>query len=228
MTGTAILVSDEQAQAWAQKYIPPVVGALDWFNLGSSDISSPRRTKNWGSETNTIALAGGAALAGVGIENASTTIDSRCTMRATTPDSFTVVVILDVGANAGVLRVADIRLVSTSDKKLKRIMVAGQSTIATALPASGAVVYFVQGDSTGHRFGFITAENGIVSSSSGAAGDSTKAAYIGGSTESGQVAAAYKAYGATVYGSVISDSDLLLIAERLYRYTAGFGVTVNG
>lgn len=228
MTGTAILVSDEQAQSWAQKYIPPVVGALDWFNLGSSDISSPRRTKNWGSETNTIALAGGAALAAVGVENASTTVDSRCTLRGTTPTSFTVVGILDVGANAGVLRVADIRLVTTSTKQLKRIMIAGQATIATPLPASGAVIYFVQGDATGHRFGFITAENGVVSSSSTAVGDSTKASYLGGSTESGQVAAAYKAYGATVYGSVLPDSDLLLIAERLYRYTAGFGVTVNG
>lgn len=227
MTGTAILVSDEQAQSWAQKYVPPVSGALDFFNLGSSAISSARRTKNWGSETNALVLAGGAALAAVGIENTSTTVDSRCTMRETTPTSFTAVGILDVGANAGVLRVADIRLVTTSDKKLKRIMTAGQSTIATALPASGAVVYFVQGDSTGHRFGFITTD-GVVSLSSTAVGDSTKAAYIGGNTESGQVAAAYKAYGATVYGSVLSDSDLLLIAERLYRYTAGFGVTVNG
>lgn len=39
-------------------------------------------------------------------------------MRETTPTSFTAVGILDVGANAGVLRVADIRLVTTSDKNL--------------------------------------------------------------------------------------------------------------
>ncbi|KAA0473426.1 hypothetical protein [Klebsiella variicola] len=228
MSGTAILVSSEAAQAWAQVYIPPVTGPYEWFNLGATGISNIRRLNNWGSEGGSLTLAGGAALASIGIQNTSTTVDSRCTMRSTTPASFTAVGIMDVAASAAVLRVADIRLVTTSTKQLKRIMTAGQATISTALPASGAVVYFVQGDSTGHRFGFITTANGIVSSTSTAVGDSTKAAYIGGSTETGQVAAAYSAYAGCVYPSVLVDADLLQISDRMYRYAAGFGVTVNG
>ncbi|VUT16623.1 hypothetical protein SB6421_01546 [Klebsiella huaxiensis] len=223
--GVAIMASGTDASAYSNNYIPPVAGPIAWANLESGLLSSARRLKNWGSEGGAFTLSGDAALASVGVSSAGTA-DSRLTLSTSSRDIYTLVVLCDVGVDASILRLRDIRIGTNSSKQLVRWMAAGQTTSTITAPASGAFTVFLQGDTTGHRFGLISG-GAVLAMTSTAVNTGTTSTYIGGLNASG-VNKAWAGYGAAEYAKKLSDTELLMVSERLLARAKYLGVTVNG
>lgn len=223
--GLAIMASGSDASAYANNYIPPVSGPLAWANLESNALSEERRLKNWGKNGGSFALSGIAQAVAKGIEAAAGT-ESRLTLGNFTPDAYTLIALVDVGASAGVIRHRNIRIMTDANKKIWRVMDAGTSLSNITAPATGAFVVFLKGDLTGHSFGMATS-TGVQKVDSTAVNTTTTDTFIGGNWENG-TAAAWKAYGAAFYDRKLSDSELIQVAERLIKRAKYLGVTVNG
>lgn len=223
--GVAIMSAGTDASAYANNYIPPVSGPLAWANLESDVLPSARRLKNFGSLGGSFALSGVAQLVAKGVAAAAGT-DSRLTLGTFTPDAYTVIALVDVGTDASILRHRNIRISTNSSKNLQRVMDAGTSVSDITAPATGAFAVFLCGDSTGHAFGIVTA-SGIQKSTSTAVNSSTTATWMGGPNLAG-TAAAWAGYGAAFYDRKLSDSEMMLVAERLIKRARYLGVTVNG
>ncbi|MDG1643684.1 hypothetical protein DA718_12820 [Klebsiella huaxiensis] len=224
--GVAIMAAGTDASAYANNYIPPVSGPLAWANLESDALPSARRLKNFGSLGGSFVLSGIAQLASIGVTAAAGT-DSRLTLGSfINQDKYTVIALVDVGTDASILRHRNIRISTNSSKKLQRVMDSGTSVSDITAPSSGAFVVFLNGDSTGHAFGILTA-SGIQKSTSSAANSGTTSTWIGGSNLAG-AAAAWAGYGAAVYDRKLSDSEMESVADRLIKRARYLGVTVNG
>lgn len=223
--GTAIMVAGADASSYANNYLPPVAGPLAWANLESDLLSAGRRLKNFGSLGGSFALSGVAQLVAKGVAAAAGT-DSRLTLGTFTPDAYTLIALVDVGSDAGILRHRNIRISTNSSKKLQRVMDAGTKVSDITAPASGAFVVFLCGDGTGHAFGIATA-SGVQKATSTAVNSSTTATWVGGPNQAG-AAAAWAGYGAAFYDRKLSDNEMMLVAERLIKRARYLGVTVNG
>lgn len=223
--GVAIMSAGTDASAYANNYIPPVSGPLAWANLESDVLPSARRLKNFGSLGGAFALSGIAQLVAKGVAAAAGT-ESRLTLGTFTPDAYTLIALVDVGASAGIMRHRNIRIMTDANKKIQRVMDAGTSVSTIAAPATGAFVVFLNGDLTGHSFGMATS-TGVQKVDSTAVNTTTTDTFIGGSWSNG-TAAAWKAYGAAFYDRKLSDSELIQVAERLIKRARYLGVTVNG
>ncbi|MDG1643010.1 hypothetical protein [Klebsiella huaxiensis] len=223
--GVAIMSAGTDASAYANNYIPPVSGTLAWANLESDVLPSARRLKNFGSLGGSFALSGVAQLVAKGVAAAAGT-ESRLTLGNFTPDAYTLIALVDVGASAGIIRHRNIRIMTDANKKIQRVMDAGTSVSTIAAPATGSFVVFLNGDLTGHSFGMATS-TGVQKVDSTAVNTTTTDTFIGGSWSNG-TAAAWKAYGAAFYDRKLSDSELIQVAERLIKRAKYLGVTVNG
>ncbi len=224
--GTAIMAAGTDASAYANNYLPPVSGPLAWANLESNALTEARRLKNWGKNGGSFALSGVAQLVAKGIEAAAGT-ESRLTLGNFTPDAYTLIALVDVGASAGIMRHRNIVIMTDANKKIQRVMEAGTTVSTFTAPATGAFVVFLEGDLTGHSFGMATS-SGVQKVDSTAVNTATTDTFIGGNGPNGTTAEAWKAYGAAFYDRKLSDSELIQVAERLIKRAKYLGVTVNG
>ncbi|MFH2150778.1 hypothetical protein ABK703_23305 [Klebsiella quasipneumoniae] len=224
--GVAIMAAGTDAAAYSNNYIPPVASPLVWGNLESSAIPESRRSKNWGSAGGNFSLSGNAAFSSVGV-SAAAGVDSRLTLGTFSPDAYTMIGLVDVGVSAGIMRHRDIRLTTSAEKKLGRSMTAGSVVSDIVLPASGAFVVFLQGDLTGHVFGMATRNSVTAATASTAVNTGTSSTFLGGSNASSAFAA-WSGYGVALYPRKLSNTEIMLVAERLLKRAAYLGVTVNG
>ncbi|MEK6490056.1 hypothetical protein WNJ68_20615 [Klebsiella grimontii] len=194
-------------------------------NLESAAVAAGRRLTNWGKAGGAFTLSGDATLADKGVTSAGTS-DSRLTLSTAVTDAWSLVALCDVAEDSSILRIRDIRLHTNADKKLVRVMTAGQSLSGIQAPAEGAFVVFVQGDATGHRFGMI-ANDAIQSVTSSAPNTGATSTFIGGLNIE-NLPKPWTGYGAMMYPRKLTDTELLLVAGRLIVRADALGVTVNG
>ncbi|MFB3027647.1 hypothetical protein ACEWFA_15045 [Klebsiella pneumoniae] len=223
--GVAIMSAGTDASTYANNYLPPVSGPLAWGNLESSAVQDNRRLRNWGSAGGSFALSGVAQLVAKGVSAAAGT-QSSLSLGSFSTDTFTMIALVDVGVSAGIMRNRNIRIFTDANKKLARNMDGGGVTSDITAPETGAFVVFLTGDLTGHTFGIIN-QAGVKKATYTAVSSGNIAASIGGNNANG-VAAAWAAYSCAFYGRVLTDAEMMQVANRMLARAKYLGVTVNG
>ncbi|HFQ6966652.1 TPA: hypothetical protein ACHSNJ_000967 [Klebsiella pneumoniae] len=223
--GVAIMSAGTDASTYANNYLPPVSGPLAWGNLESSAVENNRRLRNWGSAGGSFALSGVAQLVAKGVSAAAGT-QSLLSLGSFPTDTFTMIALVDVGVSAAIMRNRNIRIFTDANKKLARNMDGGGVTSDITAPETGAFVVFLTGDLTGHTFGIIN-QAGVKKATYTAVSSGNIAASIGGNNANG-VAAAWAAYSCAFYGRVLTDAEMMQVANRMLARAKYLGVTVNG
>lgn len=222
--GVAIMAAGTDASPYANNYIPPVSGPKIWGNLESSRLASARRLRNWGDLAGSLSMTGNTILANIGV-SAVAGVDSRLIFGTLTADAYTVIALMNVDANGPLIRHRNIRLSANSSKHLTRVMDAGTTESTIQLPASGAFMVYLSGDTAGHEFGLV-ASTGVQKVTSSALNTGTTSTFLGGSNMVGTFNP-WAAYSCAFYDRKLTDAELLLIHERMVKRAVALGVTVN-
>ncbi|HBW5254039.1 TPA: hypothetical protein MFA25_004195 [Klebsiella pneumoniae] len=223
--GTAIYTKGSDMSGTSNNFYAPVSNPLAWGNFESDAVRESRRLRNWGKYGGTFSLSGIAKLVAVGIA-AQPGTESRVTLGNYTPDAYTLIALVDVGASAAIMRHRNIRIYTDASKKLMRIMDGGTVTSTITAPDTGAFVVFLSGDLAGHSFGMVTSTSAQKATSNTAA-TGTTATSLGGLNSVGS-AAAWSAFGSAFYDRKLTDNEMMQVAENLIGRALRLGVNANG